>query len=172
LREDVRQAAGSVWPYLSHLGQETLRDFETDGPALMERVVADVSTYLNAKDAPSHDPSGLIVVSFRHELYKLAEKQSKTVPLDAAMDLSDWLRSSHPVNDLDQRIFVGELVRRLRSRNQAILRLRIAGYEWKEIAGLLGISPSTVRNDFWRDIKRAYTELLGPALQPPEKGRE
>lgn len=162
LREDVRRAARNVWPYLSYLGKQALSDFESDGPLLMEKVIDEVSAYLNARDVPEHDPSGLVVVSFRHELYRLAEKQTKTVPLDTAMDLSDWLRTSQSASEMDQRIFVEELVRQLRPRNQAILRLRMAGYEWKEIAGILGISPSTVRNDFWRDIKRAYTELLGP----------
>jgi DNA-directed RNA polymerase specialized sigma24 family protein len=166
LREDVRKAARNVWPYLSYLGKQALSDFESDGPPLMEKIIEEVSAYLDAKGIPEHDPSGLVVVSFRHEMYRMAEKQSKTVTLDAGMDLSDWLQSSHPASEMDQRIFVEELVRRLRPRNQAILRLRIAGYEWKEIAGLLGISPSTVRNDFWRDVKHAYTELLGPQEEP------
>ena len=170
IREDVRKAARNVWPYLAYLGKQALRDFENDGPLLMEKVIEDVSAHLNANSAPPHDPSGLLVVSFRHELYRLAEKQNKTINLDEELHLSDWLRSSHPADELDQRIFVEELVRRLRVRNQAILRLRIAGYEWKEIAGLLRIPPSTARNDFWRDIKRAYTELLGPTAKLPEEG--
>jgi DNA-binding CsgD family transcriptional regulator len=166
LREDVRKAARNVWPYLSYLGRQSLSDFDSDGAPLMEKVIDEVSAYLNARHVPEHDPSGLVVVSFRHELYRLAEKQTKTVPLDTAMDLSDWLQTSQSASEMDQRIFVEELVRQLRPRNQAILRLRIAGYEWKEIAAILGISASTVRNDFWRDIKRAYTELLGPTEEP------
>lgn len=162
IRVDVCAAARNVWPYLSYLGKQALRDFEGDGPPLMEKVIEQVSAHLDDHNVPLHDCSGLLVVSFRHELYR----KGKTVNLDETVDLPEWLASSHPAAEMDQRIFVEELVRQLRPRNQAILRLRMAGYEWKEIAGILGISSSTVRNDFWRDIKRAYTELLGPLEEP------
>jgi DNA-directed RNA polymerase specialized sigma24 family protein len=169
LRLDVRNAAHKVWPYLSYLGRNNLRDFEGEGPALMEQVVEYVSAYLDDKDAPQHNPSGLIIVSFRHELYRLAAKQNKTIYAGSAVELSKWLQSSAPADELDQQIVSEEVIRLLRPQNQGILRLRIAGYQWKEIAGMLGGNVSTVRNDFWRDVKRSFTELLEPGTQS-EKG--
>ncbi|SRR5579884_167545 len=169
LRSDVRNAAHKVWPYLSHIGQTILRDFEGEGPALMEQVVESVSTYLDSKNAPQHDPSGLVVVSFRHELYRMAAKENKTVFAGSAMQLSEWLQSPAPADALDQQIVSEEVFRMLRPRNRGILRLRIAGHDWKEISRIVGGKLSTLRNDFWRDVKRAYTEL---GLGEFEKGNK
>jgi len=46
------------------------------------------------------------------------------------------------------------IVQRLSDTNSAVLALRAAGFEWKEVAELFGTSIATVRNRFWREIDK------------------
>lgn len=172
LRSDVREAAKRIWPRLLHLAKEVLRDPETEARTILEKVVDTISAYLDVRKIPLHDPGGLLTAAFKRELYRLSGEEKKLVNIGDSAELADWLRSSDPASEADQRILFEEIVRILKPRNQAILRLRMAGYEWGEIAkmALFKMNPSTIRNDFWRDVRRAYTEILGPHadLDDPE----
>jgi DNA-binding NarL/FixJ family response regulator len=55
---------------------------------------------------------------------------------------------------VNARLDLENIVRQLTERNGNVLMLRAAGYEWKEIAQLLGTSVAAVRNSFWRELAR------------------
>ena len=172
MRPDVREAARRVWPYLLRVAKEVLRDAEGDAPAIFESVIESVSLYLNENNSPPHDPGGLLTVAFRHELYRKKKKEKKVVNISDIADLRHWLGSDDPASELDQRILFEEVVARLRAENQGIMRLRIAGYGWNEIAAMLRVPSSTIRSDFWRDVRRAYAEILGSAAEKQEPNEE
>lgn len=165
LRSDVREAAQRIWPRLLQLAKRVLRDPEGEALSILENVVDTVSAYLDAKQIPLHDPGGLLTTAFKRELYRRSGEEKRVVNIGDSAELADWLRSSDSASEADQRILFEEIVHALKPRNRAILRLRAAGYEWGEIAemALFKMNPSTLRNDFWRDVRRASTEILGPS---------
>jgi len=162
LRSDVREAAKRVWPRLLDLARRALRDPEAEALNILEDVVDTISAYLDAKNVPLHDPGGLLTTAFKRELYRRSREDKKVVNIGDSAELADWLSSSDPASEADQRIFFEEIVQFLKPRNRAILRLRTAGYEWDEIAQMFNMNASTLRNDFWRDVRHSYTEIVGP----------
>jgi hypothetical protein len=54
-----------------------------------------------------------------------------------------------------------KIVRRLSERNAAVLTLRAAEFEWKEIADLFGVSVAAVRNSFFEGLRQRDRPLNG-----------
>jgi DNA-directed RNA polymerase specialized sigma24 family protein len=71
-----------------------------------------------------------------------------------AGELSQHAADNAWVRQLDTRLDFEKIVRQLSERNAAVLTLRAAEYEWKEIAQLFGVSIATIRNSFWREIEK------------------
>jgi DNA-directed RNA polymerase specialized sigma24 family protein len=72
--------------------------------------------------------------------------------------------SNHPVGDawirqVDARLDLQNIVRQLSERNSAVRLLRVAEYEWKEIAQLFGVSVAAIRNSFWREVEKIRWDL-------------
>ncbi len=165
IRTDVREAARNKWPQLLALARNRIGDHDVEIQEMFEHVVVTTSAYLNQIKAPPHNPEGLLVVNFRQQLNRLALRLSRLVVSGSSQDLEPLLASTECEEDLDRRIFVQEFVQRLSSRNRTVLRLRRAGYSWDEIAKMLNGNSSTLRNRFWREIRKVYSELLGAPLE-------
>ena len=165
IREDVRKAAKKKWPQLLAVAQRRLGNRELEIQELFENVVAKVSAYLNEIQAPDQDPSGLLVLKFKQELNSLARRLERLRPSGNAKDMEPLLNNRDSAEDVDRRIFLEEVVRALSKTNRAVLRLRGAGYDWNEIAEMLKINASTLRNQFWREIRTLHLKLTGVASE-------
>jgi RNA polymerase sigma factor (sigma-70 family) len=164
IRVDVRRAAEQLWPRLFRFAQQVISNSEFEAQELLERVVDSVSRYLTSKNAALQDPSGLLVVKFRQELYRVARKQRRIETVGQIGDVAEPLRPDGWADEADRSIFLQELVRSLSERNRGVLRLRMAGYDWREIAQMLQVNVSTVRNNFWRDVRKLYLQFLGSSV--------
>jgi DNA-directed RNA polymerase specialized sigma24 family protein len=69
-------------------------------------------------------------------------------------ELSKHTADNAWVRQVNARLDFEKIVRQLSERNAAVLTLRAAEYEWKEIAHLFGVSVAAVRNSFWREIEK------------------
>jgi DNA-directed RNA polymerase specialized sigma24 family protein len=154
IRPDVRLAGHEIWEQACRRTQVLLADH---GPAaeLMENTVAQVSRYLDRIGAPlSTRKHGLLLVAFCRALRRYAAKSSRLELVGGAGELSYHAADNVWVRQADARLDFEKIVRRLSERNAAVLALRAAEYEWKEIADLFGVSVPAVRNSFWREIER------------------
>ena len=152
IRDDVRLAGHEIWEQACQRTRILLAD---DGPAaeLMECTVAQVSRYLDRIGAPrSTRKQGLLFLAFCRALRRYAAKSSRLELVGEAEELSDqnhgWVRQ------VEVRLDLERVVRQLTERNAAVLLLRAAAYEWKEIADLFGVSVAGIRNSFWREIEK------------------
>ena len=168
IRSDVRSAGHQVWKEACRRTQSLLAD-PAPAPELMEDCVAQVSRYLDRIGAPSSSPkNGLLLLAFSRSLRRLAAKSRRLELAGGAVDLSsrtvdrDWSRQ------LDARLDLENIVRRLSERNSTVLALRAAGYHWKEVAQALGTSVATVRNSFWREVRDVRRKLQ---VDEPQKHR-
>lgn len=154
IRPDVRLAGHEIWERASRRTRALLAD---QGPAaeLMENTVAQVSRYLDRIGAPlSTQKHGLLLVAFCRALRRYAAKSRRLELVGESDELSNHPADNAWVRQLDARLDVGRIVQQLSEKNAAVLTLRAAEYEWKEIAHLFGVSAAALRNSFWREIEK------------------
>jgi DNA-directed RNA polymerase specialized sigma24 family protein len=161
LRPDVREAAHRVWKWVSFKTREILGD-PSDAAEVLESSVKSVSRYLDKNNVPLHtaDPGGLLAVACYRRLRRLARRRRRIEFVGGSSELADILRVPDWRDKIDRRLFLEELARELDVDNRGILRLRTAGYDWKEIARMLGMSVPAVRQGFWRNVRKAHLRLL------------
>lgn len=171
-RPDVREAAHRVWKSVCLKSQEILGD-PGDAAEVLESSVKTVSRYLDKNNVPLHsaDPSGLLVVACYRALHRRARRRWRIEFVGTSSELAEILRVPDWGDEIDRRLFLEELARDLDVKNRGILRLRIAGYDWKEIARMLGLNASALRQRFWRDVRKAHLRLLraGHAMRSDER---
>lgn len=152
IRNDVRIAACEVWQSAC---RQTIRAIGEYGPApeLMENVVAQVSRYLDRIGAPlASRKHGLVTLAFSRALRRYSVRLSRLELVGDSQGLASMASTDRWVAWSNARLDLEKMIHRLSNRNAEVLMLRAAGYEWKEIATLLGGTVSHLRNSFWREI--------------------
>jgi hypothetical protein len=160
-RADVREAAHRVWKWVCLKAQEILGD-PCDAAEVLESSVKIISRYLDKNNVSLHstDPGGLLVLACYRALRRLARRRSRIELVGTSGELAEILRAPDWRDEIDRRLFLEELSRQLDTRNRGILRLRVAGYDWKDIGRMLSMTASAVRQGFWRDVRKAHLQLL------------
>lgn len=154
IRSDVRSAARELWDQSC---QHTVAVLGDDGPAaeLMENAVAGVSRYLDRIGAPpASRKHGLVLIAFCRALRRYRARSSRLELVGASTDFGDLAIANGWVVQADARLDLEKLIRRLSRRNNKVLMLRAAGYEWKEIAPVFETTVAAIRNSFWREIEK------------------
>lgn len=160
-RPDVREAAHRVWKWVCCKTQDVLGD-PSDAAEVLESSVKMISRYLDKNKVPLHsaDPGGLLTLACYRALRRLARRRRRIEFVGTSSELADILRVPDWRREIDRRLFLEQLARELDSKSRSILRLRIAGYDWKQIALMLGMSASALRRGFWREVRKAHLRLL------------
>jgi DNA-directed RNA polymerase specialized sigma24 family protein len=154
IRPDVRLAAHEIWEQVCQRTQALLAD-QSPAAELMENTVAQVSRYLDRIGAPlSTRKHGLLLVAFSRALRRYAAKSSRLELVGGSCELSNLAEDNTWARQINARLDFEKIVRQLSERNAAVLTLRAAEYEWKEIAHLFGVSVAAIRNSFWREIEK------------------
>ncbi len=161
IRADVRESAHTVFARVAIHARSVLGD-DCDAPQLLESAVAAVSRYLDKNCVPlySADLAGLVLVAFHRLTRRLGRQRGRLQPIGDSSVLSEMLRAPDQGEQIERHILLQQLARKLSDRTRGILRLKLAGYEWEEIAEIMKTTSSAARNSFWRELRRAYLELL------------
>ena len=170
IRADVRAAAHEIWERACCRARRVLGD-SSDAAELMERSVAQISGYLDRAGAPqgSQSTAGLLMVAFYRSLMRYAAKAKRLEPVGGTNEISNHFQDDGWAKQIDARLDLEKLIRALSDRSRIILALRDAGYEWKEVAGMLGISVAAARNGFQHDLRQARSRLLKEERGPKRK---
>jgi DNA-directed RNA polymerase specialized sigma24 family protein len=159
IRDDVRSAAHEVWKEACRRTQSLLAD-PAEAADVMEDSVAQLSRYLDRISAPSSSSkNGLLLLAFSRALRRLAAKSRRLEPAGGVVELSSRAVDYGWSRQLDARLDLENIVRKLSERNKVVLALRAASYTWEEVAQALGTSVATVRNGFWRQIREVRRKL-------------
>ena len=153
IRPDVRSSAQEIWNEACRRTQAVLAD-NAAAAELMEYSVAHVSRYLDRHAAPScgRNMNGLLLLAFSRALKRRAGKVNRIESIGGSSDLANRAADDTWSRQVDARLDLQRIVRQLSERSSTVLALRWAGFDWKEIAQLLGTSVAVVRNGFWREI--------------------
>ena len=159
IRPDVRLAAQEIWQAACRRTQAVLAD-NAAAAELMEYSVAQVSRYLDRHAGPScgRNMKGLLLLAFSRALKRRAGKVNRIESIGGSSDLANRTADDSWSRQVDARIDLERIVRRLSERNSTVLALRWAGFDWKEIAQLLRTSVAVARNGFWREINEVRQE--------------
>lgn len=154
IRPDVRLAGHEIWGQACQRTQILLAD-SSPAAELMENTVAQVSRYLDRIGAPqSSRKHPLLMVAFCRALRRHAAKSARLQLVGGAGELSNQTVDDAWIRQVNAHVDLHKIVRQLTQRNGAVLLLRAAEYEWKEIAQLFGVSVAAVRNSFWREVNK------------------
>ena len=160
IRPDVRSAAHDIWEQAC---QQTMALIADHAPAaeLMENTVAQVSRYLDRIGAPvSSRKHGLLLVAYCRALRRYALKANRLEPVGGSAELAMRMADVAWMREAGARLALDGVIRELSQRNRDVLSLRAAGYEWKEIAQIFGLSVPAIRNGFWREIGKLRSKLF------------
>lgn len=153
IRSDVRSAAHEVWKEACRRTQSLLVD-PAQAADVMEDSIAQVSRYLDRIGAPSSSPkNGLLLLAFSRSLRRFAAKSRRLEPAGGAVELSTRAVDHGWSRQVETRLDLENIVRKLSERNSTVLALRAAGCNWEEVAQALGTTVAAVRNGFWREIR-------------------
>src|ERR1700688_155046 len=140
IQPDVRSACHEICDQACQRTHVLLAD-QSPAAELMENTVAQVSRYLDRIGAPlSTRKHGIVLVAFCRALRRYAAKSSRLGLVGGAAELSQHAADNAWVRQVDTRLDFEKIVRQLSERNAAVLTLRAAEFEWKEIADLFGVS--------------------------------
>jgi DNA-directed RNA polymerase specialized sigma24 family protein len=161
LRADVRAAAHRVWKWVCRRSDELLGD-PSDAADVLEAAVKTISRYLDSKNVEVRtvDPSGLLVLAAHRSIRRIAKKRRRIELVGSSTELAELLRAPEWQSEFDRKLFLEELAGELSPSARGMLRLRIAGYDWDEIARMMHTKSSNLRANFWRDVRRAHFSLL------------
>ncbi len=160
IRDDVRLAAHEIWEEARRRAQALVAD-EALAADVMECSVMQVSRYLDRQAAPlcSRKMHGLLMLAFSRALQRRAAKLNRVESVGGTSELSNRAVDQVWSRQVEARLDLDNIVRKLSQRSGTVLALRSAGYDWKEIAQLLATSVAKVRNSFWREMEKGRRTL-------------
>jgi DNA-directed RNA polymerase specialized sigma24 family protein len=166
IRSDLRAAAHEIWAWACSTTQSRLGD-NTAAAELMELAIAQASAYLDKHGIPLNSHSNTHLTSlmrrcFGRVLHRHAMKLKRLELVGSNLELSDLAADRTWSRQIDARVDYERMIRLLSGRCRTILTLRDAGYEWKEIADVLGTTASAVKKSFFREIRELQVKLRIP----------
>ena len=162
IRPDVRAAAHQIWDSACWRVQSLLGD-ASEAPELMEKVVVQVSRYLDRAGAGlfTQNTTGVLMCAFCRSLRRYAMKLKRLQLVGGSAELAER-RTAHNWSALVELwLDLEKLSRNLSHKTRAILGLRFRGFDWKEIAAVLQMTDTSARTAFWREVRRARLKGLG-----------
>jgi len=170
IRADVRAAAHEIWPNACRQARALLGDV-SEAPEVMEKVVVQVSRYLDRTGAGlfTQNTSGVLMCAFCRALRRYALRLKRLQLVGGSAELSQLRTAGNWSALVELWLELERLSRNVSDQTRAMVGLRLRGFDWKEIAGVLQITDTAARTAFWREVRRARLKGLG---KDPKQRRE
>jgi len=170
IRADVRAAAHEIWPNACRQARALLGDV-SEAPEVMEKVVVQVSRYLDRTGAGlfTQNTTGVLMCAFCRALRRYALRLKRLQLVGGSAELSQLRTARNWSALVELWLELERLSRNVSDQTRAMVGLRLRGFDWKEIAGVLQITDTAARTAFWREVRRARLKGLG---KDPKQRRE
>ena len=168
IRADVRAAAHEIWPNACRQARALLGDV-SEAPEVMEKVVVQVSRYLDRTGAGlfTQNTSGVLMCAFCRALRRYALRLKRLQLVGGSTELSQLRTAGNWSALVELWLELERLSRNVSDQTRAMVGLRLRGFDWKEIAGVLQITDTAARTAFWREVRRA--RLKGSGKDPKQR---
>lgn len=80
-------------------------------------------------------------------------EKKKNMHLATPLDPETILQGQNPINKMNTRILLQEVISKLDNRSQAIMALYIGGYTFPEIAREFEVTPSYIHQLYWKAVE-------------------
>lgn len=154
---EIYKAAGEIWTgWGEKFALKTLRD-EHAGMPLMLKSVAEVSRVRAAKIDHIGNLKAYLSITYKRLVLERLEKENGHRRRDRQMlDLSSPASSEA---DLDRKILVQQLIRRMDPWTRRVFELLALGYSNEEIGFSLGMQANAVRSRYHKSIVRLKKQI-------------
>ena len=168
IRADVRAAAHEIWPNACRQARALLGDV-SEAPEVMEKVVVQVSRYLDRTGAGlfTQNTTGVLMCAFCRALRRYALRLKRLQLVGGSAELSQLRTAGDWPALVELWLEMERLSRNVSDQTRAMVGLRLRGFDWKEIAGVLQITDTAARTSFWREVRRA--RLKGSGKDPKQR---
>lgn len=153
IREDVRAAGHDVWKQACLRTRAMLGD-SSAAADLMECAVAQVSRYLDRRGIRPSQIHGLLLTAFCRGLRRYASKLQRLEFVGGVAELSSRTIDNSWCNRIHTTLDLQNILKQLSAHNAAVLKLKIEGFNWNQIAACFDTSVPAIRNSFWREIAK------------------
>jgi RNA polymerase sigma factor (sigma-70 family) len=162
---EVLEAAGQIWPQAERVALGALRDAQA-GHDLMIKACALVTRRRAAAPGSIENLPAYLYQTWRRLLLGELEKENRHRKQEAER-LEPLLPSSDsPADDLDRKILIQQILRRMDAATRRIFLYRALGYTFEEIGAALGQSGDVVRATFNKQIKKLTKQLASERPTP------
>ena len=129
----------------------------------MEKVVVQVSRYLDRSGAGlfTQNTSGVLMCAFCRALRRYAMRLKRLQLVGGSAELSQLRTAGNWSALVELWLELEKLSRNVSDQTRAMVGLRLRGFDWKEIAGVLQITDTAARTAFWREVRRARLKGSG-----------
>ena len=145
-----------AWPYACYCARRYLHDPDA-AYDLMDAAVANAEQYYMRFEG-SRTPAQLLhrLLSVLKRLSKQAVKRRREVPSGLLLDLELLPQNLASKADVEQELYVAQMLARLTERSRLITYWRMEGYTWRQIADQLGADHTTVRRAYRRELRALF----------------
>jgi DNA-directed RNA polymerase specialized sigma24 family protein len=161
--QKLEAAAKAAWSYALLCAWTYLND--QDGARdLMDHAVQNASQYISRHpDPPSNKLTARIKSVIRRRAKQLSAKRGRELSYGSILDLEQLLASQQ---EMEERVYVNELLSMLSPFAQSIVNRRWHGYSWREIAGQMEMDHTAVRRAYFRELESVIRSLSRPGDSP------
>jgi len=150
-----RRACGLAWPYAVYCAKYYHNDFDF-AYDLMDAAVQNAERYYERFDGKRTALQlSYRIISVIKRLSKQRASRSE-LAVGSLSELELLARSFASKPEIEQDAFIDQVLKRMSPRTRRIVRWRVAGHTWRQIADKLGADHITV----WRQAKKEILELL------------
>ena len=168
--DDVYRVAGELWDSKGKIfARATLRDTAA-GSRLMKKAAADVTRTRRENDAEIKNLSGYIWMSYKRLVLKELEKENAHRRRDL-MSVVESSGQDSTEEDLNRKILLQEVMRRMNAFTRDIFELLVVGYDFSEIGEKKKKNPRALKRRFDRQIVRLMNEIEAEHAAAAKKSR-
>lgn len=161
IRADVRATAHTIWNAAAGKASTRLGD-SWQAAELMESSVEQVSRYLNGREVPvfSREISRLLMRGFMFSLNRRSTVRCRLKLVGDCNDLDRLFQLSGGDEKMLLRLDMAKVRERMSEQGWRICNLRLEGFSWTKIAGILGISKANAKVCYARELEAIKVDLM------------
>ena len=158
IEPEVYKAAGSLWSRAEKYALSTLGDAAT-GLRLMIRAVALVSRKHTAPQEPIANLRAYLFQTYKHLVLAELEKENGHRQRETEMQAEMASMPSTVAADLDRKILLEQITRRMDEWMREVFELLILGYSFEEIGQSRGKDGHGIRTKFNKQLHQLTEQL-------------
>jgi DNA-directed RNA polymerase specialized sigma24 family protein len=162
----VHELAERMWPWAFRHVERELHDGPSAAETLEEVVIA-VSSRLRVAPEVGRNLNGYLITAFHHSVrsrrirgYRIALEG-----LARELEMNHRLRGPDTVAALEWRLTLELFLTFLPHEIAHTLHLRMLGFSWKEVSGVLRISAKQAKSRYYYGLQKGYEDLITTHLR-------